>query len=329
MALINCIECGKEYSDKAISCPNCGCPTTENLSKVTIVSNIVENNEINAPPSQSENIEGYVAKKQEQIPTKNNIRMVKAVSIVFTILLISITAIIFWSSNTNYSAGLEAMAEGNYQEAIDRFESSFHSESQANIALAKKLITSNDEFQKGQDTWNYFSKTNNTRDFEEFFNDRTVGEKALPHYENVIPEDKNYKTAQSSIDDIKEHLEFLDNKEKAIELVKQSNVLSNSKRTEDVINSWINDNQKVYTVYGWDARYAFKITPIFDENQTNTPQEPDKSLFFVSFGFDYDDSIENGNRIYCFEANIESGTVMNILGNSTLKKKYQDWGYIN
>ena len=68
------------------------------------------------------------------------------------------------------------MAEGNYQEAIDRFESSFHSESQANIALAKKLITSNEEFQKGQDTWNYFSKTNNTRDFMEFFNDRTIGE---------------------------------------------------------------------------------------------------------------------------------------------------------
>lgn len=28
MALINCSECGKEYSDKAPACPNCGCPTT-------------------------------------------------------------------------------------------------------------------------------------------------------------------------------------------------------------------------------------------------------------------------------------------------------------
>ncbi len=26
MALINCPECGKEISDKATSCPNCGCP---------------------------------------------------------------------------------------------------------------------------------------------------------------------------------------------------------------------------------------------------------------------------------------------------------------
>ncbi len=29
MALIKCIECGKEFSDKAPACPNCGCPTSE------------------------------------------------------------------------------------------------------------------------------------------------------------------------------------------------------------------------------------------------------------------------------------------------------------
>lgn len=27
MALITCSECGKEFSDKASACPNCGCPT--------------------------------------------------------------------------------------------------------------------------------------------------------------------------------------------------------------------------------------------------------------------------------------------------------------
>lgn len=26
MALITCAECGKEFSDKALACPNCGCP---------------------------------------------------------------------------------------------------------------------------------------------------------------------------------------------------------------------------------------------------------------------------------------------------------------
>jgi len=42
MALINCEECDKEFSDKAESCPNCGCPITakevnENIKYTKIV----------------------------------------------------------------------------------------------------------------------------------------------------------------------------------------------------------------------------------------------------------------------------------------------------
>lgn len=34
MALIKCSECGKEFSDKASACPNCGCPNdTRNYGK--------------------------------------------------------------------------------------------------------------------------------------------------------------------------------------------------------------------------------------------------------------------------------------------------------
>lgn len=32
MALIVCSECGKEFSDKAPACPNCGCPTSDIIS---------------------------------------------------------------------------------------------------------------------------------------------------------------------------------------------------------------------------------------------------------------------------------------------------------
>ncbi|MCI7099516.1 MAG: Zn-ribbon domain-containing protein [Lachnospiraceae bacterium] len=41
MALIKCSECGKEFSDRAAACPNCGCPVeyslheTENIENVT------------------------------------------------------------------------------------------------------------------------------------------------------------------------------------------------------------------------------------------------------------------------------------------------------
>ena len=33
MSLIKCYECGKEISDKAISCPNCGAPTNLDSDK--------------------------------------------------------------------------------------------------------------------------------------------------------------------------------------------------------------------------------------------------------------------------------------------------------
>lgn len=39
MALIKCTECGKEISDKATVCPNCGCPV-----------NVIKNNPILTPP---------------------------------------------------------------------------------------------------------------------------------------------------------------------------------------------------------------------------------------------------------------------------------------
>ena len=34
MALITCTECGKQFSEKAKACPNCGCPTTEVLKEI-------------------------------------------------------------------------------------------------------------------------------------------------------------------------------------------------------------------------------------------------------------------------------------------------------
>ena len=37
MALIKCPECGKDVSDKAKSCPNCGCPIESSSGKVKIM----------------------------------------------------------------------------------------------------------------------------------------------------------------------------------------------------------------------------------------------------------------------------------------------------
>lgn len=38
MALIKCPECGREISDKAISCPGCGCPVEQNDNKMADIN---------------------------------------------------------------------------------------------------------------------------------------------------------------------------------------------------------------------------------------------------------------------------------------------------
>lgn len=43
MALINCPECSKEISDKAISCPNCGYPLTQNKTYNVVLKAVGQN----------------------------------------------------------------------------------------------------------------------------------------------------------------------------------------------------------------------------------------------------------------------------------------------
>lgn len=45
MALINCPECGKEISDKASSCPNCGNPMDQQVVVKTVSQSTIVNND--------------------------------------------------------------------------------------------------------------------------------------------------------------------------------------------------------------------------------------------------------------------------------------------
>jgi len=49
MALIKCPECGKEISDKAGSCPNCGCPIKQSTSEYRLNSNYDNSVKIKLP----------------------------------------------------------------------------------------------------------------------------------------------------------------------------------------------------------------------------------------------------------------------------------------
>lgn len=82
MALIKCIECGKDISDKAGSCPNCGCP-------VEIMNNInnTDNNE----------------QKNTKVNTDSNKK--KKVILAITVIIVAILVIILLPQNSKVPEG--------------------------------------------------------------------------------------------------------------------------------------------------------------------------------------------------------------------------------
>lgn len=67
MAMIRCTECGKEISDRATSCPNCGCPVGSGNPN-TNNSQYQQNNTFQqAPPIQPQPVRAYINK-----PSKNS-----------------------------------------------------------------------------------------------------------------------------------------------------------------------------------------------------------------------------------------------------------------
>jgi hypothetical protein len=67
MAMIKCMECGKEISDRATSCPNCGCPVGFG-NPATNNAQYQQNNAFQqAPPIQPQPVRAYINK-----PTKNS-----------------------------------------------------------------------------------------------------------------------------------------------------------------------------------------------------------------------------------------------------------------
>lgn len=75
MALINCPECGKEMSDKATSCPKCGCPSTEWTKKEEVIQKAVEITPIDfIPKTQTESVQSFSVEKPiaaTEVPATN------------------------------------------------------------------------------------------------------------------------------------------------------------------------------------------------------------------------------------------------------------------
>lgn len=74
MALINCTECGKEFSDKAPACPNCGCPVSEIVAaastNISLNTNTIDIREEISPAKNVLNTISSIIPKSEYHATK-------------------------------------------------------------------------------------------------------------------------------------------------------------------------------------------------------------------------------------------------------------------
>lgn len=66
MALIICTECGKQYSDKAPACPNCGCPTDLHHEPTSAHTQVVVENQTDVVPRSDVMQHLQYAKKLEE-----------------------------------------------------------------------------------------------------------------------------------------------------------------------------------------------------------------------------------------------------------------------
>lgn len=102
MALVKCPECGKEVSDKAGKCPNCGFPIEP-----------VEN-EVKQPDLRTD---------EDKIEKKKVSKKIVAIScIVLAIAIISVIAyFVVTADSRNYSAGQKFYTSEKHKEALDKF----------------------------------------------------------------------------------------------------------------------------------------------------------------------------------------------------------------
>ena len=98
MAIIKCSECGKEISDKASMCPNCGCP-------------------VSAMESETKD---DVGTNKDQIGKKKfNFITIVAIVVVMIIALGGISCILFEKNKLNkYNSAFDYAESGDYERAI-------------------------------------------------------------------------------------------------------------------------------------------------------------------------------------------------------------------
>ena len=125
MALIKCPECGKEISDRASTCPNCGCPVKADVSNVDNSAKDTNNTDAN---------------QISETNKKNKIPMIIG-AFIAVIVLVILAIILFPKKDKDEKVATEASTEDNnqivYDEAIKLIESGDYEGAKAKFETIK------------------------------------------------------------------------------------------------------------------------------------------------------------------------------------------------
>lgn len=139
MAMIKCTECGKELSDKAAVCPNCGCPIEQILSATAELEEQKEH-------KKAEKLEKAKAReeKRKSIPPekKKKVTIISAVSLI----LIAIVAVLVWYFAIKVPRDEAFVAYTNSVETYNTTITEYNSAVSEYNAVAQSIISANDDF---------------------------------------------------------------------------------------------------------------------------------------------------------------------------------------
>lgn len=138
MALIKCSECGKEISDKAETCPSCGCP----IEKPSMPSKMQKT----AGDAKEENKTMDTAIKAEKKKSSKKIVIIVG-SIIGAIIIGVIIFFVVTADSRNYDAAKNLYNDEKYEEALQKFtDLDSYKDSKAMIEKCEYALSADGQF---------------------------------------------------------------------------------------------------------------------------------------------------------------------------------------